>query len=120
MSEQRGLLERLMGAGKKKAEQNQGLLETRLKEQLKGLVYDDELVNELLPVFVKLQGIEGFDKVTELLITKEKQIEAIAGGDWFKQESSQSTTVEKDEDEPNQSAKTVDELLKEKYSPKGN
>lgn len=114
MSEKGGLLERLLGAGKKKVEQNQGLLEAKLKEQLKGLVYDDELVDELLPVFVKLQGVDGFDKVTELLVTKERQIEAITGGDWFKHETSDSKKVEKEE-ETNPSANLVDEILKKQH-----
>lgn len=112
-----GLFERLMGAGKKKAENNKGALEAKIKEQLKGLVYDDELVDELLPVFVKLQGIEGFDKVTELLVTKERQIEAIAGGDWFKQESSDSNTVDTEEEDKQNKSSTnpVDEILMNKY-----
>ena len=117
MSDERGLLERLLGAGKKKAETNKGLLETKIKEQLKGLVYDDELVDELLPVFIKLQGVEGFEKVTELLVTKERQIEAIAGGDWFKQESSASTTKigGKDDESNDGTTNPVDQILKDKY-----
>ena len=45
---------------------------------LERFVYDPELAKELAPVFVSLLNAEGFDKVIELLETKEKQIEAIS------------------------------------------
>lgn len=47
---------------------------------LEKFVYDPELAKELAPVFVRLLNEEGFDKVIELLETKEKQIEAISSG----------------------------------------
>jgi len=121
MSDKPSLLDRLLGAGKKKAEVNQDALTEQVKAQLKGLVYDDELVAELLPVFIGLQGKEGFDKVVELLTTKEKQIEAIAGGDWFKKEKPADTeSHEKGEDESNtqSGANLVDDILKAQYEGK--
>lgn len=120
MSDKPTLLERLMGAGKKKVEANQDQLTAQVKAQLKGLVYDDELVEELLPVFIGLQGKEGFDKVVELLTTKEKQIEAIAGGDWFKKEKPADTSNhERNEEEaPQTSANLVDDILKAQYEGK--
>lgn len=120
MSEKPTLLERLMGAGKKKVEANQGQLEEQVKAQLKGLVYDDELVAELLPIFIGLQGKDGFDKVVELLTTKEKQIEAIAGGDWFKKEKpAESETLEQGKDKAqNTSTNLVDDILKAQYEVK--
>ena len=48
--------------------------------ELERFVYDPELAKELAPVFVSLLNAEGFDKVIELLETKEKQIEAISSG----------------------------------------
>ena len=60
---------------------------------LERFVYDLELAKELAPVFVSLLSVEGFDKVIELLETKEKQIEAISASSqhqqtdpWQKQE----------------------------------
>ena len=60
---------------------------------LERFVYDPELAKELAPVFVSLLSVEGFDKVIDLLETKEKQIEAISGSSqqqqtdpWQKQE----------------------------------
>ena len=60
---------------------------------LERFVYDPELAKELAPVFVSLLSAEGFDKVIDLLETKEKQIEAISGSSqqqqtdpWQKQE----------------------------------
>jgi len=46
---------------------------------LERFVYDPELAKELAPVFVSLLRAEGFDKVIDLLETKEKQIDAISG-----------------------------------------
>ena len=121
MSNKPTLLECLMGAGKKKVEANQDALTAQITAQLKGLVYDDELVSELLPVFMGLHGTQGFDKVVELLTTKEAQIEAIAGGDWFKKEKPADTeSHEKGEDESNtqSGANLVDDILKAQYEGK--
>ena len=52
---------------------------------LERFVYDPELAKELAPVFVSLLSADGFDKVVDLLETKEKQIEAISGGSQYQQ-----------------------------------
>lgn len=114
MSEKPSLLERLMGASKKKVDENQGALEAQIKAKLKGIVYDEELVDELTPVFMRLNGVEGFNQVFDLLETKERQIEAISGGDWFKQESDASNKQEKEVEDSN----LVDSILKKQYSEK--
>ena len=69
------------------------VLVSQWEVQLERWVYDPELAKELAPVFVSLLGAEGFDKVIDLLETKEKQIEAISGSSqqqqtdpWQKQE----------------------------------
>ena len=80
----KSILERLMGGAKSKASSNQSILEETVKQKLKGIVYDDELINELLPTFVKLYSVEGFSTVVELLEAKEKQIETISGSFLFK------------------------------------
>lgn len=116
--EKKGLFERLIGSQKKKAEANKGNLEAQIKEKLKGIVYEEELVDELTPVFMKLNGVEGFDKVFELLETKEKQIEYISGGDWFKQETEEESQEIKREDEDEEEAtdtSLVDSILSKKY-----
>lgn len=119
MSDKPTLLERLMGSSKKKVEANQDQLTAQIKAQLKGLVYDDELVDELLPVFIGLQGKEGFDKVVELLTTKEKQIEAIAGGDWFKKDKPEENQQHEQRQEEEQSTgNLVDDILKAQYESK--
>ena len=116
MSEKPSLLERLMGSASKKVDENKGLLEEQVKQRLKGILYDDELVEELAPVFIKLNGVDGFNQVFELLETKEKQIETISGGDWFKQETKPEGKQEEGEEE--EDSNLVDTLLTEKY--KGN
>ena len=55
------------------------VLVSQWEVQLERFVYDPELAKELAPVFVSLLSAEGFDKVIDLLETKEKQIEAISG-----------------------------------------
>ena len=55
------------------------VLVSQWEVQLERWVYDPELAKELAPVFVSLLSAEGFDKVIDLLETKEKQIEAISG-----------------------------------------
>lgn len=114
MSEKPSLLDRLLGSAGKKVDENKGLLEEQVKKRLKGILYDDALVEELAPVFLKLNGVDGFNQVFELLETKEKQIETISGGDWFKQETKPEGKQEEEEEDSN----LVDSLLTEKY--KGN
>ena len=55
------------------------VLVSQWEVNLERFVYDPELAKELAPVFVSLLSAEGFDKVIDLLETKEKQIEAISG-----------------------------------------
>ena len=110
----KSILERLMGGAKSKASNNQSALEETVKQKLKGIVYDDELINELLPTFVKLYSVEGFSTVVELLEAKEKQIETISGGDWFKQETDPQNKDQQQEQQENESD-PVDDLLKTKY-----
>jgi len=117
MSEQKkSLLERIMGSAKKKTENNNGKLEAQVKEKLKAIVYDDEIVEELTPSFMKFYGQEGFEQVLELLESKEQQIEYIAGGDWFKQESNPEEKKEEEDEQDSDALSYVDELLKQKYS----
>ena len=111
----KSILERLMGGAKSKASSNQSILEETVKQKLKGIVYDDELINELLPTFVKLYSVEGFSTVLELLEAKEKQIETISGGDWFKQETDPQNKDQQDNTQQENESDPVDDLLKTKY-----
>lgn len=110
----KSLLERLLGSASSKKESNKQEIEATVSKQLKSLVYDDELVKELTPVFLKLQGAEGFSKIVELLEAKERQIEVISGGEWFKQETNpEDNAIEEDEDEQEN---LVDAYLNKKYT----
>ncbi len=111
----KSILERLMGGAKSKASSNQSILEETVKQKLKGIVYADELINELLPTFVKLYSVEGFSTVVELLEAKEKQIETISGGDWFKQETDPQNKDQQDNTQQENESDPVDDLLKTKY-----
>ncbi len=112
------MLEKMLGSFKSKAQTNSKALEEQLKVKLKGVVYDDELVEALLPTFLKLQGVEGFSEVMELLESKEQQIEAISGGNWFKQETKDTGDDGEQQQEQEKESDLVDELLKSKYEGK--
>lgn len=107
-----------MGAFKSKAQTKQTEDLTKLKEQLKVIVYDDELVDELAPVIAKLKAVEGFDKVWELVEAKEKQIEALAtDGYWSKQASGEDNQHQQHDDAPeNKTDDGVNALIQSKYS----
>lgn len=120
----KSLLDRLLGGAKNRTQNNQSKLEEQMKERLKPLVYEDELVDELAPIFAKLQGQEGFEKVFEVLETKEKQIEYISGGDWFKKETDDTNVdrseIQKGIDKTDETLKSVTDILSGKYGEENN
>ena len=59
--------------------------------------------------------MEGFSTVVELLEAKEKQIETISGGDWFKQETDPQNKDQQDNTQQENESDPVDDLLKTKY-----
>ena len=61
------------------------VLVSQWEVNLERFVYDPQLAKELAPVFVSLLSVEGFDKVIDLLETKEKQIEAISSSNQHQQ-----------------------------------
>ena len=83
-------------------------------------VYDEELAQEIAPVFAAMEGQEGFDKLIELLDSKEKQIEAISKGSSEGKTSPESkgkgakSVVNQ---EPEQKASATD-ILKERFAKK--
>ena len=114
-------LEKLQKGYKTKAEQADVTALNIYSEKLKSLVYDDEIVKELAPVFAKLHGQEGFEKVFELLETKEQQIAAISGGEWFEQETNQDnnvTTENPNDADENTGVLTAEQILTKKYEEK--
>lgn len=80
-------------------------------ERLQSYVYDAELSAELAPVFATLSAVQGFDKVLELLDTKEKQIEAI-GSSHYKLQSAPESIVTQAEAKP----VSATDILKARYS----
>lgn len=113
-------LEKLQRGYTKKAETAGETALAIYKEKLKGLVYDDEIVEELAPVFAKLHGQEGFEKVFELLETKEQQIAAISGGEWFEQETNQSNKDVSNEEQEDKKGEVLsaEQILAKKYEEK--
>ena len=76
---------------------------------LERFVYDPELAKELAPVFVSLLSVEGFDKVIELLETKEKQIEAIGSG------SNHQSNPDQKQEPQEVKPQTATDILKARY-----
>lgn len=93
------MLDKIMAAFGAKQKEKAVTVDEALKAKLKGLVYDDELVDQLLPVFTALKSVDGFEQVMTLLESKESQIEAIANGDAFKQLTTPEHTEEQEEEE---------------------
>ena len=83
-------------------------------------VYDEELAQEIAPVFAAMEGQEGFDKLIELIDSKEKQIEAISKGSSEGKTSPESKGKDAksvDNQEPEQKASATD-ILKERFAKK--
>lgn len=81
-------------------------------------VYDEELAQEIAPVFAAMEGQEGFDKLIELLDSKEKQIEAISKGSSDGKTSPEPKGAKSvDNQEPEQKASATD-ILKERFAKK--
>ena len=81
-------------------------------------VYDEELAKEIAPVFAAMEGQEGFDKLIELLDSKEKQIEAISKGSSAGKTSPEPKGAKSvDNQEPEQKASATD-ILKERFAKK--
>lgn len=83
-------------------------------------VYDEELAQEIAPVFAAMEGQEGFNKLIELLDSKEKQIEAISKGSSDGKtfpESKGKDAKSVDNQEPEQKASATD-ILKERFAKK--
>ena len=83
-------------------------------------VYDAELALGIAPVFAAMEGQEGFDKLIELLDSKEKQIEAISKGSSDGKTSPESKGKDAksvDNQEPEQKASATD-ILKERFAKK--
>ena len=87
------------------------VLVSQWESELEKFVYDAELAKDLAPVFVKLLNAEGFDKVIELLETKEKQIEAISTGS-----QKQQTSPEQKQEAKEAKPQTATDILKARYS----
>ena len=87
------------------------VLVSQWEVQLERFVYDPELAKELAPVFVSLLSAEGFDKVIDLLETKEKQIEAISGSSQHQQ-----TDPLQKQEEKEVKPTTATDILKARHS----
>lgn len=111
-------IERFMGKAKKRTESNKEGIEAELKKRLKSVLYDDELVEEIAPAFLALQGNEHLNTVFDLLEAKERQIEALTGGEWFNQSSTEGDETISTENNDAETTNLVDDYLSKKYGEK--
>ncbi len=86
------------------------VLVSQWEVNLERFVYDPELAKELAPVFVSLLNAEGFDKVIDLLETKEKQIDAISSG------SNQQSNPDQKQEAKEVKPTTATDILKARHS----
>lgn len=88
----------------------------KLRKQLEGILYSDDLVDEFLPVFEKLHNQEGFNKVLELLEAKETELNLLNQSDeYFKQESDIETKTSETTEETNGNEDYLMSILNERY-----
>lgn len=106
------------GFGSKQAQTNEESL-AKFKEQLGGILYDEELVDEFAPIFAKLSQHEGFDKVVELLETKERQLESFSETNWNQHESGEEDTTltqeQEEEESENNADLSAEAILREQF-----
>lgn len=101
----------------KKAEKSHTTAEEVFKKKLASIVYNDDLINELAPIFAKLSTHEGFDKVFGLLEAKEQQIERLAGGEWSaKPPADDEKEIIPSKPEVKEETLTAEEILAQKYA----
>lgn len=89
-----------------------------VKARLKKIVYDDAVVDQLAPIFGKLNSDE-YAPVWELLETKEAMLSEVSG-DLFTQESTPNVTVDEDDAANTGSDKvlTAEDILRATYGAK--
>lgn len=88
----------------------------KFKEQLTGILYDEELVDEFAPIFAKLSQHEGFDKVVELLETKERMLESHLSNDWTKQDDEDDTTLEQEQEKEETAELSAQQILEQQFN----
>lgn len=101
------LFNRLKNGFQSNVKQNNEESLEKIKTRLKGLVYDDELVDEYAPLFAKLSKQDGFDKVMELLEVKERQLISLTDTDWTDNKSAKDEVVEQEDTEESDGEGTV-------------
>lgn len=118
------MFEKIINKWRKKEEDKRESLPSQeefVREKLTRYLYDEELVETLLPTFLALSEQEGFKEVWEVLDSKERQVEAISSGDWFNKESGQTTKKElglREHEEESENQNLVDSILNKKYGEK--
>lgn len=100
-------------------EDNEQALED-IRERLRPILYNDELIDEFAPVFFRLRDSEQVEQIYSLLESKESQIKELSSGNYFKQESSPEDKQEHEHsDESEEDAiNYVDQILQQRYNDK--
>ena len=114
------ILEKLTKGFGKKAQVSHTNAEAMYTTKLQKILYDEELIKEYAPIFAELSQHEGFDKVFEILESKESQLEQLAGGEWTEQQENKGSKEQDDDEDGKEKPLTADEILALKYTPKEN
>ncbi|SPJ32694.1 hypothetical protein [Kushneria phyllosphaerae] len=98
-------------------EDNEQALED-IRERLRPILYNDEMIDEFAPVFFKLKDSEQVEQIYSLLESKESQIKELSSGDYFKQESSPEDKQEHEDSEESEedAINYVDQILQQRYN----
>ena len=73
-------------------------------------------MNELAPIFAKFSTEDGFDKVMQVLESKENQIEKVMGGEWNKETDLESQDEQNNQEEQQTTTLTAEQILEQKYN----
>lgn len=111
------ILDKLLSGFKTQKDNNNSENIEKLRAKLKVMLYDDELVDELTPIFSKLENTEGFDKVMDLLESKEAQINTLAKeGYWAGKQSDNQDDTNDEDDNDDDNDDIVASIINAKYS----
>ena len=90
--------------------------EAELRQTLKGFLYSEDLVEEMLPTFRKLYEQEGFKDVVELIQAKETELNNINGNkEHFEQVTEPNDEPPSDTTEENDGEDYLMSILNDRY-----
>lgn len=94
-------------------------IENEVRERISKFLYDSELIEEMLPLFMRLNEIEGGDKIYELVEAKETELQTVLENESaFEQDTSpdQKDIADNESDDDEKDQNLVLDILSERYN----